>query len=198
MMKQLNVRKHLKEILGFLRNGDCKETESGLLVHGCIQGRGMYVHTVNGEDEQVDYNLIPAEGIAHILNTCFFTESKVSAWYLAPYSSVYTPTSTLTAATFDNLAVELGGAPEGYSEALRRTWVTATSSAGKVGNLASRATFTIVTASTININGAGLLSSNVKQGTAGKIASATKFGSARVLNNTDTFELGYEVELTDS
>jgi len=198
MMKQLNVRKHLKEIQQFLRTGDWQETAEGLIIHGSMLGVGKYYHTVNGRDEQVDTNLIPAEGIAHILNVVFGATAKVSTWYLAPYSNNYTPTSTVTAATFDSLGAELAGAPEGYTESTRREWVDAAASAGKIGNLSSRATFTIVTATTININGAGLLSSNVKEGTTGTLASMTKFASTRTLNNTDTFELGYEVELTDS
>lgn len=197
-MKQLNVRKHLKELLGFLKNGDYKETDSGLLIHGCLQGRGKYVHTVNGEDERIDYNLIPAEGIAHILNVVFGATAKVSTWYLAPYTNNYTPTAGVTAADFYTTAGELQGSPEGYTQANRVTWVEGVATAGKIGNLASRAVFTIVTASTLPINGAGLLSTNTKYAAGGVLVSATKFASTRTLNNTDSFELGYEVELTDS
>lgn len=206
-MKQLNVRKHLKEIQKFLRIGDWQETAEGLIIHDCLRGRGMYVHTVNGEDERVDYNLIPAEGIAHVLNTVFGAESKVPTWYLAPYSNNYTPLANLTAQNFHATAVEIQGAgsvsgslTEGYSETTREIWVDAPASAEKIGNLASRAQFTITTATTLAINGAGLFSTNVKVPSSGWgiLASATKFSATRTLNNTDTFELGYEIELTDS
>jgi hypothetical protein len=201
-MSKLNVRKHLKEIKKFLRVGDWQETSEGLLVHGGLNIRGKYVHTVNGDDERVDYNLIPAEGIAHILNVVFGADSKVANWYLAPYSNNYTPTSAITAQNFHSLAAEIGGSPEGYSQSTRPIWNDSPASAGRIGNVAvgPRATFTIVTASTLAINGAGLLSTNVKiPGSSwGILASATKFSATRTLNNTDSFELGYEVELTDS
>lgn len=202
-MSKLNVRKHLKEILGFLKAGDFEETESGLLIHSCLQGRGKYVHTVNGEDEREDYNLIPAEGIAHILNVVFGATSKVTTWYLAPYTNNYTPVSGITSADFYTTAGELQGAPEGYTQSTRVAWNEGVATAGKIGNLGgggggTRAVFTIVTGSTLAINGAGLLSTSAKYTAGGTLVSATKFASTRTLNNTDTFELGYEVELTDS
>ena len=72
-------------------------------------------------------------------------------------------------------------------------------SAGVIGNLSSKAVFTIVCTTSINISGAALLSSNTKGSTsAGTLASASRFGTVRTVNSGDAFELGYEVELIDT
>jgi hypothetical protein len=67
-----------------------------------------------------------------------------------------------------------------------------------IGNLANRAVFNITCTSTLNISGAALLSDNTRGGVSGVLISASRYGAVRVVNNGDSFELGYEVELTDS
>lgn len=191
--------KHIQEVRSFLRAGDYEETSEGLLIHGGLLARGMYVHSINGgQDERRDANLIVDEGILYLLNVGLGNGTQHAAWYLAPFGNVYTPTAGLTAATFNATAGELAGSPEGYTEVLRETWVFSAAAVGKISNLAARAEFTMVTASTIDVNGAGLLSDSGKNGTLGTLVSASKFAAVRTLNNGDTFELGYEVELTDT
>lgn len=190
--------KHQKDIAKFIQNGDFVETDAGLLIHGSILGRGRYVHSVNGEDTRIDHNLIPAEGIAHVLNTIWGAEAKVATWYIALFSGNVTPASTWTAANFAANATEITSTTEGYSQATRPEFVDAPASAGVLGNLASRAVFSIVCTSTLNIYGAALLSSNVRGGTSGILSSASRYASVRTVANGDSYEVGYEVELTDS
>lgn len=194
----MNLDKHSREIAGFLNAGDFEETEEGLLIHRAIRARGKYVHSVNGEDERTDYNLVPAEGIAHFLNTTLGSGAKLSNWYLAIFSGAVTPAANWTAANFPANATEIVSTAEGYSNATRPQWTPAAASGGVIGNLANRAVFNITCTSTLNISGAGLLSDNVRGGVAGVLISASRYGAVRIVNNGDSFELGYEVELTDS
>ena len=189
---------HQKEIAQFIKNGDFEQTDEGLLIHRSILARGRYTHSVNGQDVRVDYNLIPTEGIAYILDSSLGATAKISAWYLAAFSGNVSPAANWTAANFASQASEITSTTEGYSNATRPTWTPGASSAGVIGNLASKAVFTIVCTTSVNISGAGLLSSNVRGGTSGVLVSASRFNSVRQVYNGDAFELGYEVELQDS
>lgn len=192
--------KHAKDIARFIRNGDYQYTDGGILIHNAIMAHaGRYIHSVNGgQDLRIDTNLIPAEGIAHVLNTVWGAEAKVATWYVALFGGNVTPASTWTAANFTANATEITSTSEGYSESTRQEFVDAPASAGVLGNLAARATFTINCTSTLNVYGAALLSSNVRGGTTGILSSACRFAAVRTLSDGDSYELGYEVELTDS
>lgn len=189
---------HKKEVKRLLESGYFKPSEGGLLLGAGIMARGRYIHSVNGKDEQVDNNLIVAEGILYMLEAALGDNTTISTWYLALYGGNATPTSAWTAANFAANATEITSLTEGYTESVRQEWVAGAAAAGVIGNLASRAVFTIATATTLSVYGAGLLSVSTRGGTTGKLVSSTRFASTRVLNDTDSFELGYEVELTDS
>jgi hypothetical protein len=124
--------------------------------------------------------------------------SKISTWYLAVFSAAVTPIASWTAANFSSNAAEITSSSEGYSNATRPAWTPGSVSAGVIGNLSSKAVFTIYCTTSINISGAALLSSNTKGGTSGTLVSASRFGTARTVNSGDAFELGYEVELIDT
>jgi len=190
--------KHKKEIAGFIKDGDFETTEGGIIVHDAIIAKGKYTHSVNGKDIRTDKNLLPAEGIAHILGVALSADTRVTAWYLALFSGAVAVASNWTAANFTANSSEITSSTEGYSDATRQLWVPGTVTAGVLDNLAAKATFNIVCATTINVSGCGLLSSSTKGGTTGILASATRFSAARTLNNTDAFQLGYEVELLDA
>lgn len=192
--------KHEKDIARFIRNGDYELTEGGVLIHSAILAHaGRYYDSINGAPMQfAGENLIPAEGIAHVLNTVWGAEAKQATWYIALFSGNVTPAPTWTAANFAANATEITSLTEGYSQTTRPEFVDAAASGGVLGNLASRAVFTIVCSTTLNIYGAGLLSSNVRGGTSGILSSASRYASVRTVSNGDSYEVGYEVELTDS
>lgn len=195
----MELIKHARDIAGFIKNGDFEQTEEGLLIHRSICAKGRYVHSVNGgQDERIDTNLVPAEGIAYFLNVALGASAKLSNWYLAVFSGGVTPAANWTAANFPANATEITSTTEGYSNVTRPAWTPGVATAGVIGNLSTRAVFNIVCTSTLNISGAALLSDNVRGGVAGTLVSASRYGSVRVVNNGDAFELGYEVELTDS
>lgn len=190
--------KHAEEFRRFVANGDFEETDGGILIHSAIMARGKYVHDVNGEDERIDFNLVPAEGILHMLDVTLGAVAKEASWYLALYSGNATPASGWTAANFTGNSTENVSTTEGFAGTVRPEWVDAPAAGGKIGNLASRAAYTIVAATSVTFYGAGLLSAANRGATTGVLASSTRFTASRTLNDTDVFNLGYEVELTDS
>lgn len=195
-----DLKKHSREFATALRNHQYEMTDEGGVMfpkQGAIVS-GVYVHDVNGQDQRSDSNIVVTEGMNHILDVVLHGTTAVATWYFGLFSANVTPTSTWTAANFTANATEIVSGTEGYSEATRQAFVEAAASAGSINNTASKAAFTIATATTITVWGAGLLSSSAKGGTTGTLMSAAKFSAARTLYDTDVFNLGYTLSLTSS
>lgn len=193
-----NLWKHINEFKRYVRNHQYEVSDSGVYFPKAhALAAGAYVHTVNGEDECTDHNIIPDEGLNHILNVIMKSGSQITTWYCMLHSGSGTPSAALTAANYDATLSEITSSAEGYSEATRVTWVGDAVDTGntEVVNDASPAEFTIVTASTLVVNGAGLTSVNTKGSGSGTLISAGKFTAARNLSNTDTFSLKYKIDL---
>ena len=194
-----DLLKHSREFATALRNHQYEVSDAG--VHFPKQGAivsGVYTHNVNGQDERIDSNIVVTEGLNHMLGVTLNQITPVATWYFGLFSANVTPVNTWTAANFTANATELVSNTEGYSETVRQAFVEAAASAGSITNTASKAAFTIATATSITVWGAGLMSSNVKGGTTGTLMSAAKFSAARTLYNTDVFNLGYTLSLTSS
>lgn len=191
-----DLKKHTREFQTALAANKYEVTEGGIFFPAAhALAYGEYTHSVNGQDEQVDKNLITAQGLEYLLSVGLKGGTAVTAWYLALFSNNYTPVSGITASAFVTSAGEITSATEGYSESTRPEWVAGSISSIMVDNLSSKASFTIVTATELIIRGAGMLSSNVKGSTTGTLMSASKFSNARTQYNGDVFELGYRVRL---
>lgn len=194
-----DLARHAGEFLRALRTHKYERTETGLFFPGAkVEARGMYAHDVNGQDQRFDKNLLVDQGLTHMLATEFGSGAKISAWYIALYAGAVTPAANLTAASFPATMSELTSTSEGFLEATRQLFSPGTAVADGIDNTAAKAAFTIATASQLNVNGAALLSSNVRGDTSGVLASATRFSATRVLSNTDIFNVGYRVTLTSS
>ena len=161
-----------------------------------ILAAGEYWHSVNGEDMRVDSNLLTTEGLTYILNVGLGATAKPTAFYMALYAGAISPAANWTAASFASTASEITSTTEGYSETLRPTWTASAAAAGVIDNFSTAARFTIVTASSINVNGAALLSSNTRGGTAGVLVSASRYSATRTMYNAETYDLGYRVTLS--
>lgn len=191
--------RHAGEFLNALRNFKYERTPEGLYFPGAkVLAAGCYVEDVNGQDERVHKNLLTDQGLTHMLAVTLGGTAKIPAWYLAPYGNSVNPTGAWTAANFPATAGEIVSNTEGYSETTRQAFTPGAAAANMIDNVASKASFTIVTASTLTISGAGLLSANVKGDTSGVLVSATRFSSARLLNNTDVWNCGYRVQLSST
>jgi hypothetical protein len=191
--------KHRGEFLRALRTLKFERTDNGGIYFPAARAiaHGMFVHDVNGMDVRFDPNLLPTEGLNTLLDSLAANTQPI-AYYLALYGGAVTPAAGWTAANFASNATEIVSGTEGFSESTRVAWTSASASNGSKHNLASKAAFTIVTASNLTVNGCGMLSASAKGATTGKLMSASRFASARVLSNTDVFNLGYTVSLTSS
>lgn len=194
-----DLQKHAREFKGYLDNNQYDVSDEGILfpkAHVSIQGE--YFASSPGYADSVEKNLVTTEGLNHLLMVALKDTAKLNTFYLALFSGAYTPVAGLTAATFTGAATEITSGTEGYSEAVRQTWVPAAASGGVMDNYASKANFTIATASSVTVRGAALLSSNVKGGVTGVLISASRFAQDRTQYDTDVFTLGYRVSIAST
>ena len=187
-----------KAVRNFFRKDDYQLSDGGVLVHGSILAKGQYFESVNGKDERIHPNLIPAEGILAILNVAFGAVAKYAGFYVAPYAGAVTPASNWTAANFAATASEITSTTEGWAGATRAAWTPSAAAAGAIDNIAAKASFTIICTTSLNINGAAIMTENTRGGITGALMSASRFAATRVVYNTDVWECGYRVTLTDS
>lgn len=194
-----DLLKHSREFAAALRNHQYEVSDAGIhFPKQKVTASGLYTHSVNGMDEREDGNIVVTEGLNHTLGVVLNGVTAVPTWYFGLFSANVTPVNTWTAANFTANATELVSNTEGYSETTRQAFVEAAAAAGSINNTASKAAFTIATATTVTVWGAGLMSSNIKGGTTGTLMSAAKFDAARTLYDTDVFNLGYTLTLTSS
>lgn len=194
------LKKHAGEFGRYLRNHQYEVNDTGgvVFVRAAAVANGGYLHDVNGLDERYDPNLLPDEGLVYLLSVGLNNGTKLAAWYVSLYAANYTPLAALTAASYPGTASEITSGTEGYSEATRPVWTPTAPTTPLIDNLANKAIFTIVTASSLTINGAALTSEAVKGAVTGKLVSATKFSAARTMYNTDAFNIAYRVQLTST
>lgn len=184
--------KHAAEFKGYIDNHKYEVSEEGVyfpLARVAIVGEyeDNYGRTPN---------LIPTEGLNHILMVALSNTAKLNNFYLALFSNNYTPTNTLTAANFAATAGEITSNTEGYSETTRRQWTPTAAAGGVIDNYTAKAAFSIETATSVTIRGAALLSDNVKGSASGVLISAAKFANDRVEYDGNTYNLGYRVTAT--
>lgn len=205
-------KRHEVEIAKALLRSDYRTTkEDGLLICGDLAKiGGIYFHSINSPfrdwdcELREDHNLVTDEGIAYALNVLLFQTgtytggvAQLAHWYLTLFNGSTAPSASTTAANFASTLTEITSTTEGFTQTTRPEYVGVTAAAGIVNNLASMAAFTIATATSLTVKGGGLLSSNVRGGTSGKCFSAANFGADRILYNAETFNLGYQLGLSN-
>ena len=163
-----------------------------------VGGIFRFQHIRDGKviDEWQEKNIVPDEGLAYILGTSLdgATTPVEAGWFVGLFSGNYTPLNTDTAA---NISANSSETTTAYSEANRVDWVQAGVTANLIGNSASVAVFTFVDPST-NVYGGFLVSSNVKGGTAGVLAAASRFDTLRVMLANDKLNVTYEITAASS
>lgn len=194
-----DLLKHKREFAAALRNHQYEVSDAGIhFPKQSVMVQGVYEHDVNGLDARTDSNLVVTEGLNNLLGVALNGIVATPTWFFGLFSANVTPVATWTAANFTANSTEITSNTEGYSQTVRQTFVEAAAAAGSINNTASKAAFTIATATSITVWGAGLLSLNTKGGTTGILMSAAKFTAARTLFNTDIFNLGYTLTLTST
>lgn len=163
---------------------------------GALFPVGEYFHRVNGGEWEHSFNIVPTEGIAHILNVALGPKAKPTNYYLALFGGSAAPTATWTASNFASVASEIVSQTEGYNNANRPTWTPVETATNSIDNMVTAAQVTIVTSGTLTVTGAALLTTAAKGSTTGVLISATKFPTARTFQNGDIYEIGYRLSLT--
>ena len=162
-----------------------------------VVANGEYFGRVNGGAwAKEGDNLIPTEGLAHLLNVSLGATAKPAGLYLALFSGATAPAANWGAASFAAVASEIVSQTEGYTAATRPVWTPVNTNTGSIDNLASVASLTIATASQLNVTGAALLTNSTRGGTTGALVSASLYAAPRVFQNGDIYELGYRINLT--
>lgn len=118
-------------------------------------------------------NLVPTEGLNHMLDVTLHGAAQIPTWYLALFEGNYTPNFDVTAATFSQLATECTT----YQGTSRLEYKEVAAVAGATSNAASLAVFTSTADRTIY--GAALLSASGKGSSVGKILSCFRFPEPR-------------------
>lgn len=141
---------------------------------------------------EVVENIIPTEGLNHILATELLGGAQVTTWYLLLFKGDYTPVAGDTAATFPGDATE---ATE-YVNSTRHALTLASTGAGTVDNSASKveAEFN----DTVTIYGAAIISSAAKGATTGTLLSAAKFATSKPMENGAILRVTAGIALTSS
>jgi hypothetical protein len=162
-----------------------------------VAGYFNYEHIRNGEviDTWQEPNLVVDEGLNYTLDAAFSGGSVSTNWFIGIFKNNYTPIASNVAATFPGAGVA-GEATTEYSQATRPAWVEAGVSAKTITNTASPAVFTFT--STVSIYGAFLISNNVKGGTTGVLAAASRFASVRNMLATDALNVTYTLNVSSS
>ena len=124
-------------------------------------------------DREVQHNLIPTEGLNHILSVLLSGGAQVATWYIGLYEGNYTPSTNDVMATFPAAATETTA----YGAATRIEFTEGAIAAGAVDNSAARAEFTFNATKTIY--GGFICSSPAKGNASGTLLSVVRFGSPK-------------------
>lgn len=141
--------------------------------------------------EETIRNLIPTEGLNHILSIVLKGGTQQASWFVALFEGNYTPVLGDTAANFAANATECTS----YDSATRPAWTGGSVAAGAVSNVDSKAAFVMSAAKTVY--GAALLSSSTKGGTTGVLLSNARFSTAKVLEIDDTLDVAVGITLVN-
>lgn len=162
-----------------------------------VLAAGEYFDRINGGEWNRSKNRIVKEGLIHILNVALGTKAKPEKYYIALHSGTATPEANWTAANYAANANEITSMSEGYTNPTRPEWVPVNASADTfIDNSLSVAHLTIAATGSLNVNGCALLTNSTRGGTTGTLVSATKYPATRVLQDGDTFDVGYRLALT--
>lgn len=139
-------------------------------------------------------NIVPTEGLNHILSVVGNSGTQTTTWYAYPFEGNYTPVAGDTAATFPASATEFTA----YTEATRQEWVEAAPAGGVITNVANKAVFTANNGSLKTIYGGALVSSSVKGGVGGILLSAARAPASKPVTSGDIIRMTMDLTLTSS
>lgn len=153
--------------------------------------RYRFKHYRNGVliDEFSVKNLMPYQGVDHMLDVLANSGAQVPAWYLGLYGSNYAPNPDDTMASFPGLAGELSA----YS-GNRPAFVSGPAARGVLNNSGQEAEFTFTAQQTVR--GGFIASHAVKGSTAGILLSAVQLPSPRTFEAGDVASVAAGLEIS--
>lgn len=192
-----DLMNHRGEFARAIANKKYDFTDAGILFpqqHVLVAGVFDTEHRRGGDliGHDMSANIIPTEGLSHILSVLVAAGTQVTTWYTALFEANVTPAATLTAATFTATTTECIA----YDETTRVAYVEGAVSAGAVDNSASRAVFTMNATKTIY--GGALLSASAKSATSGTLLAAAKFSASRAVVAADELAVKYSLSATST
>ncbi len=149
--------------------------------------------------KEVSYNIIPYEGINHILSLTVASGAGGDTWYAGLFKNNVTPVLS------DTVALALGSAgtygeitDTDFSPLTNRPTVTwGTIANGSVDNSAATIAFTAIATSTV-VYGGFICSSQAKLATTGILLSAKLFSAPRTLLANDILYLTVQINATSA
>lgn len=160
-----------------------------------VDGKYGVVGTYETNTGAIAHNTMTTEGQLYLLKTGLASGTAEASWYIALWNNAVTPAESWDAATFASTAGEITSATEGYTGS-RPAWTPDTPLAEPMKNSAAPATFNIVSASSVSIQGPALISSATKGGTSGVLLSAAPFnGGVQSESNGNVFKVVFTQEL---
>lgn len=144
-------------------------------------------------------NILPTEGLNHILDVVMGAQAKSSTWYVGIFDANVTPAAAHTASAQLGAAGTYGECQDAeYDLPLtnRPEYIDVAAAAGVMTNAASKAQFTILAANTIY--GAIMTDTQPKTDTSGDLLAAKKFTNSRAVVDNDELYVTYQVTATSS
>jgi hypothetical protein len=193
---------HLAEIRQRLRNFQYERTLRGLFFPAMgVQVCGHVREWANDDLAGAGYwdNLVVDQGLNYAIEVALLSGGQITlaSWFLALHTGTGPVLSTWTATNYASVATEIvATGPEGYTEANRQNWLgVANAGNTSADNSAAPAVVTIATATQLQVNGAALISSNVRGGTGGSLMGAVVYAATRFLGDGDSYNIQYEWDL---
>lgn len=186
----IDSRKLLKE----LEAGRFEKTEAGVFIPA-VSGlaTGEYQGSHNGGPFESFFNTMTEEFFTYALEAALGGGTPLTQWYMTLYGTAQTPSDEWTAASFAALNTENVSTTEGYESSTRPAYTLDAAVNGMISNAGTPVRFTFATQSLVSIGGAAVLSSDVRGGSAGVLASAANLPSSRQFENGDTYDLIYRM-----
>lgn len=151
---------------------------------------GFYEVYQNGQLVEIAPNLIPAEMRSYLLRAGYAGGAQITDWHIAPFTNGVDPADNLTGSTWRASLGEFVN----YSEATRPAWAQDVEANQAIANATTLATIT-VGAGGGTLNGIVMVSNSAKGTNGGTLAAATRFGASRPVQEGDTLQFKYIMQL---
>lgn len=134
-------------------------------------------------DSETVHNLMPTQGMDHLLGVLLLGNSPTTQWYVGVYENPYSPVASDNAATFPALA----GESVAYAGTTRLAFTPGTVNLGTIDNSLNPAEFE-ATEETVFYG--GFISSSAARGsTSGILLSAVRFSTPKSVDPTSTLRV---------